>query len=168
MARMNHAYRRFVFFPDNAVLFDDEVDGALIPEPSRASARAALAGGAGPFRAGVNLSDGPIELTWTAAEGCALSSVYCEGRIILSTILLSGRNPVADGEVLEMYLTSIRRALPVIELTHGIPKPFARLSATSQRPLYGAMLTPMVSRDRCDKILLWHGACAAEYFWPSL
>ena len=130
-------------------------------------AQAIVGTGQGSFKAAVDLGPGAgkIELKWTGAGGCALSSVSSGGRSVLSTFLSDGSNPDADASLLGMFLDSLRRTKPVLDHNPGNPSPFAKLQTVRDRPLYGAVLFPVVPKPSCDVILDFHTCCAAAFLW---
>lgn len=104
-----------------------------------------------------------IALRFTSASGAAIGTFSAGGHLANSLLLLSGREPDADREVMEMFHQSISATFAKLRLTHK-PPPFCDLFTLGARPLacvvaWGNSQVPE-GDDELIKELSWHLAGA--------
>lgn len=76
-----------------------------------------------------------IEVRLTGTEGAALVGFTVQGQPVVSAVALTGRNPAAEADVLQMFVDSLCRTRPVRALASGEP-PFQAVFGLAQRPLF--------------------------------
>jgi hypothetical protein len=86
-----------------------------------------------------NLSD--IGIKFTSGSGAALLTLTVQGRLIVSSVMVSGHSPTADAEVARMFVESLTR------MTRGrVPElqnvPFSDLLTAAERPLIALVHWP--------------------------
>lgn len=74
-------------------------------------------------------------LRFTSACGTALATFSFDGVIVASSAYLRGDDPIAEKQLLEMFIESLRR-VPVVRQSQISPHPFAEVFSITKRPLH--------------------------------
>jgi hypothetical protein len=93
-----------------------------------------------------------LDVRFTRSDGAALVSYHAVGDLAVSSLLLTGENPVVEAEVIDMFLASVRRSGPVQGV--GTVAPFGKLLSLRERPLHAVVVwgNPRVSDDDAQLI----------------
>lgn len=82
-----------------------------------------------------------IRTKFTSAAGAALATFFVRGEIAASLVLLSGKGPEAEREVLEMFVTSLRKTIWA-QASTSVSQPFSELLSMKERPLLAVVVWP--------------------------
>jgi hypothetical protein len=76
-----------------------------------------------------------ISLQITSGDGATLATFSANGEIVSSAAALAGTNPMADTQVLRMFVESLRTAY-LVGAASGSSEPFEQAFHIEERPLY--------------------------------
>lgn len=111
-----------------------------------------------------------LEVGLTSADGNGVGTFYANGHIALSTLYLGGQSgPEAAAELQEMFLASLRRAVPGAAEGRE-PPAFGDLIGIHERPLYAVVVwvNPAVSEDDYQLLREFSTHFAAAFFgWTA-
>ncbi len=112
---------------------------------------------------------GPLEhlsLRFTGALGAAMVTFSARGHLATSMLLLTGRAPEAEAEVLELFQRSVASAAEKRVGRRADGRAFAGLRSLAERPLalIVAWGNPETAEEEEDTVreLAWH--CASAFF----
>jgi hypothetical protein len=106
---------------------------------------------------------GPVLLESTRGLSGALLMVWYRQYILISSVLLSGRQPVADDELREMFCSSIADMTIFRELSNNAsPLPIFR--AVTVRPFLGSVIWPFIPKAQLDQIVSLDLVFACAFF----
>jgi hypothetical protein len=80
-------------------------------------------------------------------EGMALGTFWVGENVLFSTVMLAGRTPAPEAEVLDMFYQSVSRAGVVAELASD-ETPFATFYVKEERPASFGVLWPVLPREQ--------------------
>jgi hypothetical protein len=152
--RQNDAWQLFelIFFPDGDVIHQGWRDA--LPHGFEKPADGKIAGE-------FAIDGVACRLDATLRDGDAIFSMWADGKIITSSLLLSSDDPAFNASLTELYLESARSTNLVQQLTQGRAV-FTELEGRSERPLLATLLMPAPSPQLTDRLLdtqrAWVGA----------
>lgn len=105
---------------------------------------------------------GDYETHLTSAQSCALATFLAKGRIVVSTLLLSGLQPQAEAELQVLFASSMQR-LPTVPASTSVLEGIRRIT---DRPLSIVFITadPQVSDQENDIVRELSTHFAAAFF----
>jgi hypothetical protein len=106
---------------------------------------------------------GSVVLESTRGDSGALLTLWYQEYILISSILLSGREPVADDELLIMHCSSIADVKIFRELS-GNASPLPALNSITERPFLGSVIWPFIPKAQLDQVASLDRAFAYAYF----
>jgi hypothetical protein len=80
----------------------------------------------------------------SSMQGMALGTIWLGDKVLVSTVMLAGRNPAAEMRILEMFYDSVSRTPVVTELSAD-PSPFADFLVREERPACFGVLWPIIT-----------------------
>jgi hypothetical protein len=76
-----------------------------------------------------------VGLRFTSSRSAGLATFLLDGAPVASSAYLRGEDLVADRQLLEMFVDSVRR-VEVVQASQTSPQPFAEVFSISERPLH--------------------------------
>lgn len=107
-----------------------------------------------------------LEVGLTSSDDIGVGMFFANSHIALSTLYLGKQSgPEAAAELMEMFLASLRRAMPVAAQQHERPA-FSDLTEIHERPLYAVVVwaNPAVSEDDYQLLREFSTHFAAAFF----
>lgn len=104
-----------------------------------------------------------LTLQHTASpEGMALVTLWLDGKVVASGVLVAGRTPAAESEVLGMFHDSIARTRMAME--SGVEDPFVEFHVEERRPASFQVVWPVVPAEEYARYEDVGAHAAAAFF----
>jgi hypothetical protein len=149
-----------VLLPDGTPVSEGFVAASA---PEAAAIAPDLGEGDGSVRRELVLAGARLTAQCTREGGRALATVS-QGEVpVLCSVLVLGA-AAADRELLESFVASMHDAAPLRALARGRAAPYAGILQVADRPLWAAILIPVVPRPARDALLRWQQGWARAFF----
>jgi hypothetical protein len=133
------------------------------PAPEPAAIAPYLGAGDGTVRRSLSIAGARLSVQVTREAGRALSTVSQGDVPVLCSVLAAGGTP-EDAELLRDFVASMHEAPPLRTLARGKVAPFSAIAAAAERPLWAAILIPVVTPPVRAALLAWHLGLARAFF----
>ena len=87
------------------------------------------------FRTSLGHKLSHLEIELTSARGAGIGTFRAHNRVVISTGYLRGQDAVADSEVVQMLINSLRR-VPIVQSAKSTPSPFEEMKSIVERPIH--------------------------------
>jgi hypothetical protein len=149
-----------VLLPDGTPVAQGFVAAAA---PEAAAIAPYLGEGDGTVRRELALAGARLTAQCTREGGRALATVS-QGEVpVLCSVLALG-SELADRELLESFVASMHDAAPLRALARGRAAPYEGILQVPDRPLWAAILIPVVPSPARDALLQWQRNWAWAFF----